>query len=55
MLVYAYKNTFLDIFPWPNFFQAYCKLVRLNTVLLFHVMKTIYFQMLLKSYLEIIN
>ena len=25
ILVYAYKNRFLEIFPWPNFFQAYCR------------------------------
>ena len=33
MLVYAYKNSFLDIFPRADFFQAYCTLVVSNMVL----------------------
>ena len=28
MLLYAYKNRFLYIFPWPSFFQAYYMLIR---------------------------
>ena len=32
MLVFAYKNRFLDIFHGKQFFQAYCTLIRLNTV-----------------------
>ena len=35
MLLYAYKNIFLDIFPWPNFFQAYCALIRSNMVYIY--------------------
>ena len=31
ILVYAYKNSFLDISPWPNFFsQKYC--IRSNVI-----------------------
>ena len=33
MLVYGYINRFHDIFPWPNFFQAYCALLRSNMVI----------------------
>ena len=33
MLVYAYKNRFLDIFLWPNFVQANCRLLRSNMVI----------------------
>ena len=32
MLMHAYKNRFRDIFPWPNFCQAYCTLVMSNMV-----------------------
>ena len=32
ILVYTHKNRFLDIFPWPNFFQAYCMLTTSNMV-----------------------
>ena len=31
-IFFLYKNRILDIFPWPNFFQAYCTHIWLNTV-----------------------
>ena len=38
-LVYVYKNRFLDIVPWPNFFsQGFCTLFRSNSVFSFEQM-----------------
>ena len=35
MLVYVYKNRFLDMFPWLNFFEAYLMFIGSNCMLIF--------------------